>query len=130
MELLLLHLRANDAVIVSGCWSRRRNGTTTGVVEVSDSIPTFAVNAGAGGVVAEAMLVWRVAMSSCSVWSRQMRPSAEVQSSTRKREVEKSVRQDDCRVLSAHRWVRQRASHNRSSPYSRVTDHDLLSERK
>ena len=90
------------------------------VVEVADSIPTFAVNAGAGGPVAEAMLVWRVAMSSCSVWSRQMRPSAEVQLSTR----------IDWRVLSAHRWVRQRASHNRSSPYPQVTDRGLLSERK
>ena len=29
-----------------------------------DPIPTFAVNAGEGGAVAEAMLVWRVAMSS------------------------------------------------------------------
>ena len=60
---------ASDEVMVRGCRSKRRNGTTTGVVEVADSIPTFAVNAGAGGAVAEAMLVWRVAMSSCSVES-------------------------------------------------------------
>ena len=33
---------ANDEVIVSGYWSKRGNGTTTGVVEVADSIPTFA----------------------------------------------------------------------------------------
>ena len=46
----------------SGYWSKRGNGTTTGVVEVADSIPTFAVNAGAGGAVAKAMLVWRVAI--------------------------------------------------------------------
>ena len=117
-------------VIVSGYCSRRGKGTTTGVVEVADSIPTFAVNAGAGGAVAEAMLVWRVTMSSCSVWSRQMRPSAVVQLSTRQREIERSVRQVDWRVLSAQRWVRQRASHNRSSPYPQVTDHGLLSERK
>ena len=119
---------ASDEVMVRGYWLRRGNGTTTGVVEVADSIPTFAVNAGAGGAVAEAMLVWRVALSSCSVWSRQMRPSAEVQLSTRKREIERCVRQVDWRVLSAHRWVRQRASHNRSSPYPQVTDHGLLSE--
>ena len=63
---------ASDEVMVSGyCWSKRRNGTKTGVVEVADSIPTFAVNAGAGGAVAKARLVWRVAMSACSVWSRQ-----------------------------------------------------------
>ena len=136
MELLWLHLRigraasANDEVIVSGYWCKRRNGTTTGVVEVADSIPTFAVNAGTGGAVAKVMLVWRVAMSSCSVWSRPMRPSAEVQLSTRKREIERSVRQVAWRVLSAHRWVRQRASHNRSSPYSQVTDLGLPSERK
>ena len=59
-----------------------------------------------------------------------MRPSAEVQLSTRKREIERSVRQVDWRVLSAHRWVRQSTSHNRSSPYPQVTDHGLLSERK
>ena len=87
--------RMSDEVMVSGYWSKRRNGTTTGVVEVADSIPTFAVNAGAGGAVAKALLVWRVAMSSCSVWSRQTRPSAEVQLSTRKREIERSVRQVD-----------------------------------
>ena len=98
---------ANDEVIVSGCWSKRRNGTTTGVVEVADSVLTFAVNAGAGGAVARAMLVWRVAMSSCSLWSRQKRPSAEVQLSTRKMEIERSVRQVDWSVLSAHRWVRR-----------------------
>ena len=63
--------------MVRGYWSKRGNGTTTGVVEVADSIPTFAVSAGAGGAVAKGMLVWRVAMSSCGVWSRQMRPSAD-----------------------------------------------------
>ena len=117
---------ANDEVIVSEYWSKRGNGTT-GVVEVADLIPTFAVNAGAGGAVAGAMLVWRAAMSSCSVWNRQMRPSAEVQLSTRKREIERQV---DWHVLSAHRWVRQRASHNRSSPYPQATDHGLPSERE
>ena len=99
---------ANDEVTASGYWSKRGNGTTTGVV--ADLIPTFAVNAGTGGAAAEAMLVWSGAMSSCSVWSQQMRPSAEVQLSTRKREIERSVRQVDWRVLSAYRWVRQRAS--------------------
>ena len=39
----------------------------------------------------ETMLVWRAALSRCSVWSRQMRPFAEVRSSAR----EKSVRQVD-----------------------------------
>ena len=39
------------------------------------------------------MLVWRVAMSRYSVWSRQTRPSAEGQSSTRDQKNEKSVRQ-------------------------------------
>ena len=121
---------ASDEVIVSGYWSKRGNGTTTGVVEVADSILTFEVNAGAGGVVAEAMLVWRVAMSSCSVWSGQMRPSAEVQLSTRKRKIERSLRQVDWRLLSAHRCVRQSTFRNRSSPYPQVTDHGLLSERK
>ena len=120
----------NDEVVVNGYWSKRGNGTTTGVIEAADSISTFAVSDGAGGAVARAVLVWRVAMSSCSVWSRQMRPSAEVQLSTRKREIERSVRQVDWRVLSAHRWLRQRTSHNRSSPYPQVTDHGLLSERK
>ena len=99
---------ASDEVIVNGYWSRRRNGTTAGVMEATDSVSTFAVNAGAGGAVAGAMLVRRVAMSSCSVWSQQTRHSAGVQSSTRKWEIEKSGRQVDWRVLSAHRWVRQR----------------------
>ena len=44
------------------------------------------------------------------------------------RATERSVRQVDWRVLSAHRWVRQRASHSRRTP--QVTDHGLLSERK
>ena len=44
---------ASDEVVVSGYCSKRGNGTTTGVVEVADSIPTFAVNAGAGGAVAK-----------------------------------------------------------------------------
>ena len=74
------------------------------------------------------MLVWRVAVSSCSVWRRQMRPSAGVKSSIRKREIEKSGRQVDWRVLSAHRWVRQRASHKRRTP--QVTDHGLQSDRQ
>ena len=121
---------ASDEVNVNGYWSKRVNGTTTGVMEATDSISTFAENAGAGGAVAGAMLVWRVAMSSCSVWSQQMRPSAGVQLSTREREIERSVRQVDWRVLSAHGWVRQRASHNRSSPYPQVTDHGLLGERR
>ena len=55
-----------------------------------------------------------------------MRPSAEVQLSTPKREIERSVRQVDWRVLSAHSWVRQRASHNRSSSYPQVTDHAMM----
>ena len=96
---------ASDEVIVNGYWSKRVNGTTTGVVEATDSISTFAVSAGAGGAVAGAMLVWRVAMSGCSVWSQQMRPSAGVQSSTRKQEIERSVRQVDWRVLRVHRWA-------------------------
>ena len=48
---------ASDEVTVDGYWSKR--------------VSTFAVSAGAGG----AMLVWRVAMSSCSVWSQQTRPA-------------------------------------------------------
>ena len=46
-------------MIVNGHWSKRVNGTTTGVMEPTDSISTFAVDAGPGGAV---MLVWRVAM--------------------------------------------------------------------
>ena len=65
-------------MIVNGYWSKRVNGTTTRVVEVADSIPTFAVGAGAGGAAAEATLVWRAARSSCSVWGPQMRPSPKV----------------------------------------------------
>ena len=48
---------ASDEVIVNGHWSKRVNGTTSGVMEATDSISTFAVNAGAGGAVAGAMLV-------------------------------------------------------------------------
>ena len=57
-----------------------------------------------------------------------MRLSDEVQSSTRKWEIEKSGCEVDWRVLGALGWVRQRASHNRRTP--QVTDHGLLSERK
>ena len=51
-----------------------------------------------------------------------MRPSADAQSSAQDRE-SKSARQVDWRVLSAHRWVRQRTSHNRSA--LQVTDQGL-----
>ena len=43
---------ARDGVIVNGHWSKHVNGTTTEMVETTDPIPTFAVNAGAGGAVA------------------------------------------------------------------------------
>ena len=104
-------------------------GTTTGVMVATDSISTFAVNAGAGGAVVRAMLVWRVAMSSCSVWSQQTRLSAGVQSSTRDQKNE-SVRQVDWRMLSVHRWVRQSTSRSRSTPYPhlQVTDRSLFDE--
>ena len=55
-----------------------------------------------------------------------MRRSAEMQASARDRKIEKSASEVDWRVLSAHRCVRQRTSHNRSTP--QVTDHGLLSE--
>ena len=117
----------HEEVILNGNhWSKRVNGTTTGVMEATDSISAFAVNAGVGGAVAGAMLVWRVAVGSCSVWSQQTRPSAGVQSSTRKAENREECASGRLRVLSAHRWVRQRASHNRRTP--QVTDHGLLSE--
>ena len=98
------------------------------MVETIGSTSTFVTNAGAGGAVAEMMLVWRAAMSRCSVWSRQSRPSAEVQSSTRDQKNEKSVRQVDWRVLGAHRWVRQSASRSRSTPHPQVTDQGLFDE--
>ena len=80
--------RAASAVIVDRYWFKRVSGATTGVVEATDPISTFMANAGAGGAVADMMLVWRAAMS--SEWSQQKRPSAAVQSSTRKREIGKS----------------------------------------
>ena len=134
MELLWLHLwtgttaSASDEVIVNGHWSKRVNGTTTRVMEGTDSTSTFAMNAGAGGAVAGVMLVWRVAMSSCSVWSQQTRPALGCSRVLESGKIERSVRQVERRVLSAHRWVRQRASRNRRTP--QVTDHGLLSEHK
>ena len=80
-----------------------------GMVETTGSTSTFVTNAGAGGAVEEMMLVWRVAMSRYSVWSRETRPSAEVQSSTRDQKNEKSVfvgeteRGSQQRVLHIHR---------------------------
>ena len=58
---------ASDEVIVHGYWFKRVSGTTTGAMEVTGPIATRVDNAGAGGAVAGAMLVWRVDMSSCSV---------------------------------------------------------------
>ena len=106
MELPWFHLwtaRTASAgeVIVNGHWFRRVSGATTGVVGATDPISTF--------VAKPPERCWFgvcVAMSSCNVWSRQTRPSVGVQSSTRKREIEKSWRQVDWRVLSAHRWVK------------------------
>ena len=66
---------------------------TTGIAKKTGSTSTFVTNAGVGEAVAEMMLVWRAAMNRYSVWSRQSRPSAEVQSSTRDRKNEReSVR--------------------------------------
>ena len=111
---------AGDDVIVSEYWFKRMKGTTPGIVKTTGSISTFVANAGEGGAVARAMLVWRVAMSS----SRR----GPALGSSRSPESGKSrrVRQVDWRVLSAHRWVRQRPSHNRRTP--QVMDHGLLSE--
>ena len=102
---------ASDEAIVSEYWFKRWNNESDwssesdGMVGATGSVPAFVINAGAGGAVAEMMLVWRAAMSRYSAWSRQTRPSAEVQSSTRDQKNEKSVRQVDWRMLSAHRWV-------------------------
>ena len=56
-----------------------------------------------------------------------MRPSVEVQLTTRRREIERSVRHVDSHVLSAYRWVRQRASHNRRTP--QVAIREMTDER-
>ena len=72
---------ASDEVTVGGCCSKRVGNTTNEVVNTGDPVCTFMVCAGAGGAVAVMMLVWRAAMSKCSVWSRQTRSSPEVQSS-------------------------------------------------
>ena len=98
----------------------------TEMVKATGSTPTSVTNAGAGGAVVEMMLVWRMAMSRYSVWSRQTRPSAEVQSSTGDEKDEKSVRQVDWRMFSAHRWVRQSTSRSRSTPHPQVTDLKLV----
>ena len=98
----------------------------TEMVETTGSTSTFVTNAGAGVAVAEMMLVWRAAMRRYSAWSRQTRTSAEVQSSTRDQKNEKSVRQVDWRVLSAHRWVS--ACRSGSTPHPQVTDQSLRDE--
>ena len=77
------------------------------MVETTGSTCTVAVNPGAGGAVVGMMLVWRVATSRCSVWSRQMRPSAEVQSSARDRKIEKSASEVDWRVMGETENVSQ-----------------------
>ena len=100
----------------------------TGMVGATGSASAFVISAGAGGAVAEMMLVWRAAMSRYSAWSQQTRPSVEVPSSTRDQKNEKSGRQVDWRTLSAHRWVRQSTSHSRSTPHLRVTDQSLFDE--
>ena len=63
-------------------------------------------------------------------WSRLTRSGAEVQSNTRDQKNEKSVRQVDWRMLSAHRWVGQSTSRSRSTPYPhlQVTDRSLFDE--
>ena len=102
----------------------------TGMVGATGSVSAFVINPGAGGAVAEIMLVWRAAMCRYSAWSRQTRPSAEVQSSTRDQKNEKRMRQVDWRMLGAHRWVRQSTSRSRSTPYPhlQVTDRSLFDE--
>ena len=52
-----------------------------------------------------------------------MRPSAEAQSSAKDRELKRVRVRSIGSVISAHRWVRQRTSHNRSTP--QVTDEGL-----
>ena len=72
---------ASNEVIVDGCCSTRVGNTTAGVVNTADTVSTFVASVGAGGTVVVMMLVWRAAMSKYSGWSRQMRSSAEAQSS-------------------------------------------------
>ena len=111
---------ASDEVIVNGHFSKRVNGTTTGVMEATDSISTFAVNAGAGGAVAgDAGLA-------CGHEQAQWLQSADAALRCSAVEHPKAGNREEWRVLSAHRWVRQRMSHNRRTP--QVTDHGLLSE--
>ena len=102
----------------------------TGTVGATGSVSEFVISAGAGGAVAEMMLVWRAAMSRYSAWSRLTRPGPEVQSSTRDQKNEKSVRQVDWRMLSAHRRVRQSTSRSRSTPcpHLQVTNRSLFDE--
>ena len=92
---------SNEAIVstVSNDGTVKATGVVkvTGMVGAAGSVSAFVINAGAGGAVAEVMLVWRAAMSRYSAWSLQTRPSAEVQSSTRDQKNEKSVRQVDWR---------------------------------
>ena len=113
-------------MIVNGCWSKRVNGTATGVMEAADSISTFVVNAGAGGAAAGVKLVWRVAVSSCSVLSQQMRPSAGEQSSTRKREIEKERASGR---LACAQWARMGEAESVSQQEDSTGHGPLLAER-
>ena len=86
------------------------------------------------------ILVWRAAMSECSVWIRRMRPSAEVQSSARDRKSKRvrvrsigmySVRADGrdrerlaAGVLHIHRTVyRSQIQACQASSVDAVTEH-------
>ena len=115
VAVLARETNASDEVIVDGCCSKRVENTTTGVVIAANSVSTFMASVGAGGAVVVMMLVWRAAMSKYSVWSRQTRSSAEAQ----------SMRTN---VERCAQMVRQRISHNRSTP--QVTDQGLPGEHK
>ena len=118
--------RASDEVILSGYWfgmvqTMETTGSNDGMVETTGSTSTFVTNAGAGGAVAEMMLVGRAAMCRYSVWSRKSRPSAEVQSSTRDQKNQISTRQVDRRMLSCA--LVGETEHVSQQEYSTSTSH-------
>ena len=102
---------ASDEVIVFGCCLKQVGYTTTGVVNTADSVFTFVASVGAGGAVVVMMLIWFAAMSKYSGWSRQTRSRSGV------------FENKPCKQM-----VRQRISHNRSTP--QVTDQGLPGDHK
>ena len=116
VETLVRTISANSEEFENGCRSKRVKDTKVGVASMTDSVSTLmkkcwsrrSSRGNDAGLACGRQQVKRVESADAA----QRRGAVECP----RQRVEESACQVDWRALSAHRWVRQRTSHNRSAP--------------